>query len=112
MIWINGVDGQANVTGSTLVQSGVDANGYPTYTGNPGTPGYDVILDTSVVMPLLLSGSIAWLQYQVKPPLTRTWSGDDPTNPTQTIELQFPDLATAQSVLPSFWAVPPPQVVA
>jgi len=34
---------------------------------------------------------------------TRVWSGDNPAIPVATIELQFPDLPTAQSVLAGLW---------
>jgi hypothetical protein len=32
-------------------------------------------------------------------PLVRVWEGDDPSNPTQTVALAFPDAATAEATL-------------
>jgi len=58
--------------------------------------GEDCIITPSLMQP-------AFAAYQVAPPLNRVWSGDDPTSPTLTVELQFPDLATAQSVLAGLW---------
>ena len=101
MPWITGADGQPNVTGSTLVLTGYDGNGNPIYSGNPGTPGFDVIIDQTLITPLP-----AWASYQVTPPLTRTWAGEDPANPITTLQYQFPDAATAQSVMSTLWTTP------
>lgn len=37
--------------------------------------------------------------------LRRVWAGDDPSNPTQTIALVFPDTETAETVLLSCGAI-------
>ena len=102
--WAQGVDCQANVVGSTLVST-TDDQGNVTTTGNPGTPGYDCIVDLSVVAPMILSASVpvASLTYQVRPPLTRVYAGEDPAHPTHTLEFQFPDAATAQAVLSNLY---------
>jgi hypothetical protein len=110
--WAQGVDCQADTVGSTLAPALntdgtpiLDANGNPTYTGSPGTPGYDCIVDLSVVAPMILSASVpvSALSYQVKPPLTRVYAGEDPAAPTHTLQFQFPDAATAQTVLSGLW---------
>jgi hypothetical protein len=95
MTWTPPVDGQTIIVGSTLVATDeIGANGFPVMSGSPGTPVY------SVIMPPALF-EVAWAQYQTAPPLSRVYSGDDPANPTQTIELQFADEPTAQAALAS-----------
>ena len=87
------MDCQPNVTGQ--VQTGVDGSGNPIM--SEGVPGEDCIIAPSLMQP-------AYAAYQVQPPLTRVWSGDNPAIPMATIELQFPDLPTAQSVLAGLWS--------
>lgn len=87
MTWTSGADGQPNVTGVT--QTGTDDQGVPIMSA--GTPGYDVIIDPAII-PILPE----WTQYAVNPP-TRVWAG------VETVQLQFPDEATAKSVLAGLW---------
>lgn len=41
--------------------------------------------------------------YRVQPPLTRVWCGDDPVNPTKSIQLQFASVEEAKTVLSGKW---------
>jgi hypothetical protein len=85
---------------SPSVQTGTDANGNPVYAPKPG---YRLI-----ATPDVLSNTPAAAQYQVAAPLDGVWAGDDPANPTQTVELCFPDQATAEVTLSAYWT--PPQM--
>ena len=80
------------------VQTGTDGQGQPTYAPKPG---YSVTTTNDV-----LAATPAAATYQVAPPLNNVWAGDDPNNPTFTVELCFPDEATAQSILAAFWTIP------
>jgi len=97
MSWKTPVDGKPCVIGAAMVESGqLDSDGFPVSSGNTGTLAY------SVLMPLE-SFQDAWKPYRTIPPLNRVYSGDDPSDPRSTIELVFPDEATAQTVLSSLW---------
>lgn len=95
-VWLDGFDGQPNaiaIPGSGVpgVILGRDVMIYDY------RPGFDVILRPDLMQS-------AWSSYQVAAPLTRVWIGDDPSSPTLTVQLQFPDEATALSVLVGCYA--------
>lgn len=65
----------------------------------------DCIINPTTILP-----PAAAARYQIVPSadhaLRRTWAGDDAMTPTHTVEFQFPDMATAQSVLEGLWMAP------
>jgi hypothetical protein len=85
MNWKSGVNGRAEPTDPVLTL----VAGAPVAV----TPlGYSVIIAPDMMKP-------EWEAHEVKPPLTRTWGGDDPTVPLATIQLAFADEAEARDVL-------------
>lgn len=99
--WINKADGQPVAIGVT--RTGTDAKGLPTFSA--GTPAYEVILTPDQMQP-------GWEKYRVAAPLDRVWAGDDPANPKLTVELRFPDEATAKAALAGLLVAAPPDAVA
>lgn len=89
-VWKPGANGQASPTTPVVVLvDGVFKAVEPL--------GYTVIINPDLMKD-------EYVPHQVTPPLTRTWGGDDPNEPTDTVQLAFADEEAARAALPELWS--------